>query len=99
MATHHTPTTERPWDGPATTAAASPDRALLRHMHAWMDPDGDPETKAAYALPHHGPRMGSPAVLPAVRNALARLPQSRIPDADKAAVEAHLQAHLEDATD
>jgi hypothetical protein len=97
IAVHHTPTTDRPWDGPAATAAAPASRAVLRYMHAWVDPTGDPDTKAAYALPHHGPRSGAPAVLPGVRNALARLPQSRIPAADRPAVESHLRAHLEDA--
>jgi hypothetical protein len=75
---HSTATTERPWDGPAATARASNDAAVLRYMHAWRDPSMDPDVKAAYALPHHA-TMSGPAVLPAVRNALARLSQSRIP--------------------
>jgi hypothetical protein len=68
-------------------------------MHAWTDPDMDSDVKAAYKFPHHAPRVGSPAVLPAVRNALARLSQASIPAADRAAVERHLRRHLEDASD
>lgn len=98
IAPHDTPVVDRPWDGPAAVAAAPNDRDVLRYMHAWYDPDGDPDVKATYALPHHGPRRGSPAVLAAVRNALARLPQSRIPQADWDAVRRHLQAHLERAS-
>lgn len=94
---HRTRTVEREWDGPASVAAAPNDAEVLRYMHAWRDPDGDPNVKATYKLPHHGPRRGSPAVLPAVRNALARLSQTDMPESDRAAVERHLRAHLEDA--
>lgn len=94
---HDTGTVEREWDGPGATAAAPNDRGVLRYMHAWVDPDGDAESKASYAFPHHAPREGSPAVLPAVRNALARLSQSRIPQSDYEGVRRHLQAHLNDA--
>jgi len=94
---HRTRTVEREWDGPAAVAAAPNDAEVLRYMHAWRDPDGDPDTKAAWKFPHHGPRRGSPAVLPAVRNGLARLSQANIPASDRAGVERHLRAHLEDA--
>jgi HK97 family phage prohead protease len=94
---HYTATTDAPWDGPAAVAAAPNDPDVLRWMHAWRDPDADPETKVAWKFPHHAPRVGSPANLAAVRNALARLPQADIPDADRPGVEAHLRAHLEDA--
>lgn len=94
VAPHDTATTEREWDGPAAVAAAPSQEATLRHMHAWRDPDGDRDVKSTWSLPHHGPRQGSAAVLPAVRNALARLPQSNIPQSDRAAVERHLRGHL-----
>jgi hypothetical protein len=98
---HHTPTTERPWDGPAATAAAPNDAQVLTHMHAWRDPNGDPAMKASYKGPHHGPSADSPAVLPAVRAGLAVMGGARggmnIPDADRAGVTAHYQAHLDDA--
>lgn len=94
---HHTDTVEREWDGPAAVAAAPNDADVLTYMHAWRSADGDPDIKGSYKLPHHGPRTGSPAVLPAVRNALARLSQTQMPEADRAGVERHLRAHLEDA--
>jgi len=92
---HNTDVTERPWDGPAAVASAPNDPTVLRYMHAWVEAGGDPTVKASYKFPHHAPNVGSPAVLPAVRNALSRLPQSNIPDSDRAAVERHLRAHLE----
>lgn len=95
---HDTSTTEREWDGPAATAAAPNERDVLRHMHTWYAGD-DPDEKVSYKLPHHAPRSGSPAVLPAVRNALARLSQTDLPDSDRAGVERHLRAHLSDAED
>lgn len=93
---HHTATTEREWDGPAAVAAAPNDRDVLRYMHAWYV-GHDPDEKASYKLPHHGPRQGSAAAMPAVRNALARLSQTDMPDSDRSGVEAHLRAHMADA--
>lgn len=92
---HDTSVTERQWDGPGAVAAAPNSREVLRHMHAWQSGQ-DPDEKTSYKLPHHGPRSGSPAVLPAVRNALARLSQTQIPDSDRDGVERHLRAHLAD---
>lgn len=94
---HSTATVDATWDkGPALKNAPN-DRKLLRHMHAWVDPDGDPDDKAAYKFPHHGPNEGSAANVSAVRNALARLESANIPDADKAKVKAHLDRHMKDA--
>lgn len=49
-------------------------------------------------LPHHFPpshRNANKASLAGVRNALARLPQTKgIPEADRSRIEAHLRAHL-----
>jgi HK97 family phage prohead protease len=94
---HHTATVDGPWDGPAAEAAAPNDKTVLRYMNAWVDPSEDPEEKGSYKFPHHEGHVGAPANLAAVRNALSRLPQARIPDADRAAVERHLRAHLDDA--
>jgi len=91
---HSTGTTEEPWDGPAAVAASPNEAAVLRHMHAWRDPDGDPDAKASYKFPHHGPRQGSAANLPGVRNALARLPQANVPASDRDGIRRHLEAHL-----
>jgi hypothetical protein len=66
-------------------------------MHAYRDPDADPATKMAYRFPHHAPGDDTAANIPAVRNALSRLPQSDIPESARAEVEAHLRAHLADA--
>lgn len=94
---HHTPTVDRPWDGTEAMAEAPNSAAVLRYMSAWVSADGDPDLKGSYALPHHEPRIGAPANLNAVRNALARLTQSRIPQSDYEGVRRHLEAHLEDA--
>ena len=85
------------WDGPAAMADAPNDHQILRYMSAWVDPNGDPDAKQSYKFPHHKPEMGAPAVIAAVNNALARLPQADIPEADKAGVEAHLRKHRRDA--
>jgi hypothetical protein len=98
IGSHSTATTEGKWDGPAAVSAAGNDKASLRHMHAWVDGDGErPEDKSSYKLPHHAAGADTAANLTGVRNALARLPQSDIPEADHARVRAHLQRHLDDA--
>lgn len=95
---HKTATdTEGSWDGPAEVAAAPEDEGVLRYMHAWVDPDADPDTKTAYKFPHHTAGDDTPAVIAGVNNALARLPQADIPEADRAGVEDHLRAHRKDA--
>lgn len=66
-------------------------------MHAWVDADGDPDAKSSYRFPHHAPGADTAANLAGVRNALSRLSQSDISDADRSRVEAHLRRHLEDA--
>lgn len=95
---HHTATTDGSWDGPAAEAAAPNDKTVLRYMHAWVDSSADPEAKDSYKFPHHEGHVGAPANLAGVRNALSRLPNANIPDADRAAVERHLRAHLDDAS-
>jgi len=101
IAPHDTPVVDRPWDGPAAVAAAPNDREVLRYMHAWVDPEGDPDAKSSYKLPHHGPRVGAPANLAACRAGLAVLGGARggvaIPAADRDEVSRHLRAHLGDA--
>jgi len=78
-------------------AAAPEEEATLRYMHTWVDPDGDPETKSAYKFPHHKAGTDTAANIAGVNNALARLSQADIPDADRSGVEAHLRKHREDA--
>lgn len=98
IAPHRTSTTERDWDGPATVASASSEPGVLRHMHAWYAGQ-NPEAKASYKFPHHAGRVGSPAILPAVRNGLARLPQADIPASDTEGVARHLRSHLAAASE
>jgi hypothetical protein len=95
---HRTGVVEGTWNGPAAVAGA-PNRAdVLWHMHAIRDSGGDPDSKGSYHLPHHAPRMGSPANLAGVRNALARLSQLKgVSASDKAGAERHLRAHLAEA--
>lgn len=104
---HHTGTVDEPWDGPAAVKAMPNDASVLAYCHAWEDsaaddgtaddPDGDADDKkSSWKFPHHL-KKGGPANLAACRNGLARLPGSKIPDSDKAGVEKHLQAHLDDA--
>jgi signal peptide peptidase SppA len=96
---HDTDVVDEPWDGAEQEAAIPNDagRSALRRMYAWVDPEADPDTKAAYAFPHHMVRDGQPreANVRAVRNALARLPQSRVPRSDWPGVQRHLRRHLE----
>lgn len=71
--------------------------ADLRSMHAWVDPNGDPEKKSSYQfLHHHGPE--GEANLRACFMGIAHLNsgKSGIPDEDRQAVYAHLASHLQD---
>lgn len=104
---HHTATVDEPWDGPAAVAAMPNDDAVLEYCFAWQsaeaaaaphrsgDDDAD-DQKSNFKFPHHKVK-GGPANLAACRNGLARLDGADIPDADRAGVKAHLQAHLDDA--
>lgn len=83
------------WDGPKAVAAAPNEAATLKYMHAWYS-GSDPDKKSSYKFPHHE-GLNKPAVIAGVNNALARLAQAKIPDADRAGVEAHLRKHRRDA--
>lgn len=94
---HRTGVSNEPgFDRRGAAAGAGGNRAALRYMHAWVDPDGDPESPDSYRFAHHEPRIGAPANLPAVRHALSLLPQADMDADQKAAVERHLRRHLED---
>lgn len=97
ISVHHTATVDKPWDGPAAVAAMPNSSSALTYCHAWKDTaDGaDPDAKSSYKMPHHQADH-APANVNGVRNALARLSGANIPEGDKAAVKAHLQAHLDD---
>ncbi|MGH3096951.1 MAG: HK97 family phage prohead protease [Streptosporangiales bacterium] len=107
---HHTSTVDTSWDGPAAVARLNDgDESAFRKTFAWYDSsaddedgDGYPDAKSAWKFPHHEvSENGQPgaANLHGVRNALARLSQAKIPDSDRAAVQKHLQAHLDSAGD
>ncbi len=91
------------WDAGANLKRLgdSPTKEALRAMHAWVDPDKDPTTKAAYKEPHHNVsadgKVGA-ANMAGVHAAMARLNGGlQIPDSDRAGVHAHLAAHYKDA--
>ena len=104
---HHTATVDKPWDGPAAVAAMPNDDKVLKYCHAYEDSkaastphrEGDDDAddqKQNYKFPHHE-HEGGPANVNACQNGIDRLSQANVPDADRAGVRAHLQAHLDDA--
>jgi ATP-dependent protease ClpP protease subunit len=97
-AVHHTGTTDSAWDGPGAVSAMPGEAATLRYCHAWRDGGADPDAKGSYKFPHHT-KDGGPANLAGCRNGLARLSSADIPAGDRAGVEAHLRAHLNDGDD
>lgn len=82
------------WDGPAVMADCD-GRAQLRKVCTWVDPEGDPDAKSSYKLPHHLPN--GEVVLKGVQAAMGALLGARggvaIPDADRRAVYNHLAKH------
>lgn len=93
---HETPVSEKAWN-PATVDAGTT-IAELRSVHAWCDPNGDPEQKASYAFAHHdGP--GAEANLRACLLGIAQLNAAKgavIPAEDRRGVYNHLAGHLQD---
>jgi len=82
------------WDAAAEVAKAE-GRAQLRMMHAWVDPEGDPDAKQSYKLPHH--LATGEVVWHGVAAAMARLFQetTQIPEADRRGVYNHLVRHYQ----
>lgn len=101
----HTATTDASWDGPAAKANLDNDgtQAYYESAYAWRG-DDDPTTKADYKFIHHevdsDGKVGA-ANIKACQSAIGVLNGgmggTKIPDADKKGVHAHLAAHLEDA--
>lgn len=83
------------WDGPAAVAACPAEADALRRMHAWVDPEGDPDVKQSYKLPHH--LADDRVVWGGVAAAMARLLQggTQIPDGDRRGVWNHLERHYQ----
>ena len=104
---HHTATEDSTWDRNAAVSAMPNDDAVLEYCFAWQSAeaaatphkegdDDEDDKKKNYRFPHHRTKGGA-ASTHACSNGLARLEGSNIPEADKAGVRAHLQAHLDDA--
>jgi hypothetical protein len=99
---HDTEVYVGPWDAAAATKGIATDATVsdLRSMFAWVDPDGDPETKGSYRFPHHA-KTGGPANIRACMIGIAALNGARggasVPEADRKGVYNHLAAHLRDA--
>ena len=80
------------WDGPGQVAAASVDD--LSVMCTWRadKPKAD-LVKGDFKLPHHKAAGSHSVVFRGITAAAARLPQTDIPEADVAGVQAHLGKH------
>lgn len=101
IAVHDTEVVARSWDGHAAVKALADDAkpSELRSVHAWVDPDGDPEAKSSYLFAHHH-GAGGPANLRACLTGIAVLNGARgatVPDADRKGVYDHLAAHVREA--
>tara|TARA_Y100000310_G_scaffold202655_1_gene202889 strand:+ start:2502 stop:3533 length:1032 start_codon:yes stop_codon:yes gene_type:complete len=94
---HETPKLDEDadWDAGVEVGEAE-GRSQLRRMHAWVDGEGDPETKGAYKLPHHM-NEGQQVVWRGVAAAMAALMGGRggvdIPTGDRRGVYDHLRRH------
>ena len=103
---HGAPTSTSSWSGPRAEAGLRDDAtaAVLRRAFAWVDPDGDPRTKAAYKFIHHEVGSdGTPgaASVRACVSGIGVLNGARrgaaIPARDRRGVHRHLARHLRDA--
>lgn len=98
---HETATSDASWDGPANEADLNNDgnAAYLRRYFAWVDPDGDPDTKASYRFIHHFAEDGAASTV-ACSTGIGVLNGARggttIPDDDRQGVYDHLARHLRD---
>jgi hypothetical protein len=91
------PVVEGSWDASAATgrvfAWADGDMAKYRQAFAWFDAS-KPENKGSYSLPHHDIQDGKlVTVKRGVQAAAQRLGSTEMPEADRAAVRAHLGKH------
>jgi len=105
MPIHHTDVSTGKWDAGKNekNLRNDGDAAYYRKAYAWMDPEKDPDTKAAYKFIHHEVASDGtvgPANLRACSATIAVLNGGRgganIPDTDRNAVWAHVAAHLRD---
>ncbi|MBL3669054.1 HK97 family phage prohead protease [Streptomyces sp. M2CJ-2] len=104
LAVHSTDTSDASWDGPANSSDLPSEESALRQAHAWVDPDGDADTKSSYRFIHHfvdtDGNVGAASTV-ACTTAIGVLNGGRggttIPDDDRQAVYKHLARHLKDA--
>jgi HK97 family phage prohead protease len=106
IASHGTATSEAAWDGPANESRLKIGESAdyYRKAYAWVDPDKDAATKAAYRFIHHevdsAGTIGA-ANVKACANGIGILNGGRggtdIPDGDREGVYRHLASHLKDA--
>lgn len=94
---HATGVTDGSFDRRSAGDTADGRQVLLRYIHAWVDPEGEPDSQLSYRFPHHDAHIGAPANLGAVRHALSLLPKADLPEDARAAAERHLRKHLDDA--
>lgn len=104
---HDTAVIDEPWNAGANidNIKNAVTKTVGEDEWAWYDasgtdPDGDgyPDEKGDYKFPHHQVASdGTPGAAnkDACDNALARVGDADIPDADKAGVRAHVQHHLD----
>jgi hypothetical protein len=105
IGSHSSGTSDATWDAGANVKALPADATATtyRAMYAWRDPDGDPDTQAAYKFPHHMVTGGRPGVASTkgCSAGIAVLNGGRggaaIPSGDRKRVWNHLAAHLRDA--
>jgi Caudovirus prohead serine protease len=104
IAPHKTATDDGAWDGPAQWAALNATEANLRGACAWVDPDGDAETQAAYKFIHHFIGAdGSPGAA-STRGCTASVAilnggrgGANVPVDDRQGIYNHVAKHLRDA--
>ena len=102
---HSADTSTKAWAGPRMeTKLGDAPAKVLRQAYAWVDPEGDPDTKAAYKFIHHevGPRREvGPANVKACTSGIGILNGARggadVPAAHRKGIYNHLARHLRDA--
>ncbi|MCX4974222.1 HK97 family phage prohead protease [Streptomyces sp. NBC_00620] len=104
LAVHSTDTSDAAWDGPANAGDLPAEESALRQAHAWVDPDGDANTRTAYRFIHHfvgvDGDVGAASTV-ACTTAIGVLNGARggttLAEEDRQAVYKHLARHLKDA--
>lgn len=74
------------------------DPKILRLIHAWMDPEGDPSKRSSYQFPHHTAdgKLSIPALVTAGRAVMRVKDDEPIPNEDVLGVKKHLKRHFLD---